>query len=271
MLDRLLARRTFLPFLALACLAAYLPALQQRLHRGRLREPRLGGQVFCPPGFLFTVPPQNFRMTSFVVFEGLKRFFGYRPEVWYAVNTLFHFIACLLLWQLLRRLEGERTAALATLLFAVFQAPQEAVMWVSAMNETISGIFILATLLLWTKNKHGWALLCYSLALVSKESAPILLTTDSSRAVAPEKAARHARVSSLLHTDGRLRRGLPEDLGREQHDPLPDLCNQPPCAAGTRDHAAPAVVAVAVCVSRACDDPGIDAFEGGRRRRQLSS
>ena len=144
-------------------------------------------------------------------------------------------------------------------------------MWVSAMNETISGIFILATLLLWTKNKHGWALLCYSLALVSKESAPILLLLDSSRSVAPEKAARHARVSSLLHTDGRLRRGLPEDLGREQHDPLPDLCNQPPCTAGTRDHAAPAVVALDVCVSRACDDLGLDASEASRGGDTLSS
>jgi hypothetical protein len=30
-------------------------------------------------------------------------------------------------------------------------------------------------LILWTRNKHGWALLCYTLALISKESAPILL------------------------------------------------------------------------------------------------
>lgn len=175
MLDRLLARRTFLPFLALVCLAAYLPAFNNGFIADDYVNLDWAGRFFAHPGFLFTVPPQNFRMTSFVVFEGLKRFFGYRTEVWYAVNTIFHFIACLLLWQLLRRLENEPTAALATLLFAVFQAPQEAVMWVSAMNETISGIFILATLLLWTKNNHGWALLCYSLALVSKESAPILL------------------------------------------------------------------------------------------------
>jgi hypothetical protein len=64
---------------------------------------------------------------------------------------------------------------MATLLFAVFQAPQEAVMWLAAMNETLSAIFILATLILWIRQRHGWALLCYALALISKESAPIVL------------------------------------------------------------------------------------------------
>ena len=87
MLDRLLARRTFLPFLALACLAAYLPAFNNGFIADDYVNLDWAGRFFAHPGFLFTVPPQNFRMTSFVVFEGLKRVFGYRPEVWYAVNT----------------------------------------------------------------------------------------------------------------------------------------------------------------------------------------
>jgi hypothetical protein len=175
MLDRLLARRTLLFFLALACLAAYLPAFNNGFIADDYVNLEWAGKFFAHPGFLFTVPPQNFRMTSFVVFEALKEVFGYKPVVWYAVNTGFHFIACVLLWRLLLRLEDERVAALGTLLFAVFQAPQEAVMWVSAMNETLSAVFILAALLLWLKNRHGCGLLSYSLALISKESAPILL------------------------------------------------------------------------------------------------
>src|SRR4051812_23012179 len=79
------------------------------------------------------------------------------------------------------------------------------------------------------------------------------VTTDSNSSVAPDEAAHHARVSSVLHTDSHLCRGLPEYVGCEQHDPLPDLCNQPSCTAGTGDIAAPAVVAVAVCVSGAGD------------------
>src|SRR5689334_16033532 len=143
MLDRLLVRQTFVLVLAFGCLAAYLPAFNNGFIADDYVNLEWAGKFFAHPGFLFTVPPQNFRMTSFVVFEVLKRIFGYQPAIWYAVNTVFHFIACLLLWRVLRRIEAEWTAALATLLFAVFQAPQEAVMWVSAMNETLAGVFII--------------------------------------------------------------------------------------------------------------------------------
>ena len=175
MLERLLTRRTFLPLLAVACLAAYLPAFNNGFISDDYVTLDWAGKFFAHPGFLFTVPPQNFRMTSYVVFELLKRGFGYNSIVWYAVNTIFHFINCVLLWRLLIRLGDRLTAGLATLLFAVFQQPQEAVMWLSAMNETLATIFILSALILWTRSKHGWALLCYILALISKESAPILL------------------------------------------------------------------------------------------------
>src|SRR6478752_10399110 len=119
MLDRLLAGKRFVFFLALACLAAYLPAFNNGFIADDYVNLDWAGRFFAHPGFLFTVPPQNFRMTSFVVFEVLKRIFGYQPAVWYAVNTGLHFIACLLLWRMLRRIEEEHTAALATLLFAV--------------------------------------------------------------------------------------------------------------------------------------------------------
>jgi hypothetical protein len=175
MLDRLLARRTFVFVLALTCLAAYVPAFNNGFIADDYVNLEWAGKFFAHPGFLFSVPPQNFRMTSFVVFEVLKRIFGYQPVAWYVVNTVFHFIACLLLWRLLLCLENEGTAAVATLFFGVFHPPQEAVMWVSAMNETLMAVFIVAALLLWLKNRHAWALLCYSLALISKESAPILL------------------------------------------------------------------------------------------------
>jgi hypothetical protein len=175
MLERLLTRRIFPILLAAACLAGYFPALNNGYIADDYVILEWAGKFFAHPGFLFTVPPQNFRMTSYVVFELAKRFLGYNSAALYAINIAFHFAACFLLWRLLLRFEDEMTAGLATLLFAVFQAPQEAVMWLAAMNETISAIFILATLTLWTRGKHVFALLCYSLALISKESAPIVL------------------------------------------------------------------------------------------------
>jgi hypothetical protein len=175
MLERLLTRRIFPALLAAACLAGYSPAINNGYIADDYVILEWAGKFFAHPGFLFTVPPQNFRMTSYIVFEVAKRLLGYNSVALYGVNIAFHFTACFLLWRLLLRFEDEVTAGLATLLFAVFQAPQEAVMWLAAMNETISAIFILATLLFWYRNKHALALTCYCFALVSKESAPIVL------------------------------------------------------------------------------------------------
>jgi hypothetical protein len=60
-------------------------------------------------------------------------------------------------------------------MFAVFQAPQEAVMWLAAMNEGLQGFFILSSLLLWDKGRHFLSVICFSFALMSKESAVIML------------------------------------------------------------------------------------------------
>jgi hypothetical protein len=175
MLERLLTRRIFPAVLAAVCFIGYLPAINNGYIADDYVNMEWAGRFFAHPGFLFTVPPQNFRMTSFVVFELAKRLIGYNPAALYGINIAFHFTACLLLWRLLLRFEDEWIAGLATLLFAVFQAPQEAVMWLSAMNETISAIFILAAIIFWCRNRHALGLISYSLALISKESAPILL------------------------------------------------------------------------------------------------
>src|SRR5262245_40099664 len=125
---------------------------------------------------LFQSPPLNFRLTSFIAYSILQTVFGHRYELFYAANILLHFINCLLLWKLLQVLgRDEREAYLAAVLFAVFQAPQEAVMWIAAMNETLLGMFVLATLLLWFKGRYLASAVAFLLALFSKESAPIVL------------------------------------------------------------------------------------------------
>src|SRR5262249_52461561 len=75
-------------------------------------------------------------------------------------------------------LDDERTARLAALLFAVFQAPQEAIMWLAAVNETTLVFFTLLTLLAWFHKHYMLAAMAYTCALFSKESAvaiPVLL------------------------------------------------------------------------------------------------
>jgi hypothetical protein len=63
------------------------------------------------------------------------------------------------------------TANLTALFFAVFSVPQEAVMWLAAMNETTLFFFCALALICWSKKRYPWAALAYVLALFSKESA----------------------------------------------------------------------------------------------------
>jgi hypothetical protein len=105
----------------------------------------------------------------------LKAVAGYHAWPFYAFNIALHLVNIVLLWQLLRLLlEDEMVASLSVLLFAVFQAPQEAVMWLAAMNETTLFLFTILALLFWIRQRYGLATLAYAFALFSKESAVVV-------------------------------------------------------------------------------------------------
>ncbi len=128
------------------------------------------------PLYLLDVVPENFRLTSYAVFGILKSLFGYNYFPFYAFNILLHLVNCLLVRRLVLEVTGdERLSSLSALLFAVFQAPQEAVMWLAAMNETLLGFFVFLTLLLWFRERYAWAAVAFFAALFSKESAVIVL------------------------------------------------------------------------------------------------
>jgi hypothetical protein len=125
---------------------------------------------------LFTIPPMNFRMTTFVAFALLDSTAGPEPVAFYLFNIAIHFINCLLLWKLIILLGREPSEGfLAAILFAVFHGPQEAVMWVTVMQETMQGMFLLLTLIFWLRKQPALSLLFYVVALFTKESAPLLM------------------------------------------------------------------------------------------------
>jgi len=170
-------RSRSLQVLALAglCLAAYACCVNNGFISDDFVNLRHADALKSDFWTLFQSPPLNFRLTSFLVYSVLQTAFGGRYELFYAANILLHFINCLLLWKLLVVLERDvKEAYLAAALFAVFQAPQEAVMWISAMNETLLGLFVLSALVLWFKGRRFMAAIFFLLALFSKESAPIL-------------------------------------------------------------------------------------------------
>lgn len=128
------------------------------------------------PFYLYHVPPENFRLVSYLIFGTLKTLVGYEAWAFYAFNIALHMANLILLSRLLRTLiSDEMATALAVLLFAIFQAPQEAVMWLAAMNETTLFFFTVLALICWSQKRYALATLAYTVALFSKESGIIVL------------------------------------------------------------------------------------------------
>jgi hypothetical protein len=128
------------------------------------------------PYYFFEAVPENFRITSHLIFSGLRAIFGYDSRPFYLFSILLHAFNVLLLRRLLINLACSTSMAfLAAAMFAVFEAPQEAVTWLAAMNETLVGFFLLAALVSWVKRRFALALLAYAVALFSKESAIVFL------------------------------------------------------------------------------------------------
>jgi tetratricopeptide (TPR) repeat protein len=104
---------------------------------------------------------------------------GFAPG-FHVVNLVLHAIVTLLLYMLLQRLfQGLRQAnalALATaLLFAVHPIHTEAVASISGRSELLCAGFLIAAWLLHLEDREVPALICFALALLSKESAIVLL------------------------------------------------------------------------------------------------
>jgi hypothetical protein len=128
------------------------------------------------PYNLIEVAPELFRVTSYIVLAVLKALFTYDYRAYYVVNILLHAINSVLLAEIANEVfHNDRVAIVTGVLFAVFQAPQEAVMWIGAMNEMLLGLFVILTVLFWLRGRYLQAILSYTLALWSKESALVVL------------------------------------------------------------------------------------------------
>jgi hypothetical protein len=162
------------PFLL--ALIAYAPALNNGFIADDFVILQRTGLMKAQPLYLFHVPPENFRLMSYAVFGFLKSAVGYDARFFYAANIAIHIANVALLRQFLASiLKDEFVSRTATVFFAVFQAPQEAVMWLAAMNETTLAFFTLVTLLMWRQKRYLIAAAAYGIALFSKESGFVVL------------------------------------------------------------------------------------------------
>lgn len=123
--------------------------------------------------------------------------FGHSTVAAHLVNIAFYGVSVVLVWRLLSRFlaPGSVGLLLAVAVFALDDAHALNIVWSANRNETMGGVFVLASLLsfihLRETRKKSWALLSlasYACALLSKESGLVLpLFVMAHVVVFPEK------------------------------------------------------------------------------------
>ncbi len=131
-----------------------------------------------------------FRPLGFTTLLVDLRFFGPNPGMFHLVNIFIHICNALLVYYLAFELLGDftdknhkdRYALIAALCFALHPVNSEAVIWIGARFDLLSGLFFLLTLILLVKKSGSvspFILVCLSLsflcALLAKESSFSLL------------------------------------------------------------------------------------------------
>jgi tetratricopeptide (TPR) repeat protein len=128
-----------------------------------------------------------FRPVTFATFALNLAAGGAHPFGYHLLNLLLHALVALLLYLVLRKLlesvqQGATLAWVAAMLFAVHPIHTEAVASIVGRFELLAVAFLLAAWLLHLRDLPVLALLCFVLALMSKESAvafvPLALAGD---------------------------------------------------------------------------------------------
>lgn len=172
-------------FLALLCLLAYAPTLTIPLLEDDYPNIVQAQSYGSAEGLGALAADSTFRLraTSYWAMEGLWSRFGVEALPFHLFSLALHVICTWLVYRLALGWPLMRAGALwAAGFFAVQEGHQEAVMWFSAINELLQFVFGVGALLCWrwAVDRGGWkghvaGMLLFALALISKESAVILL------------------------------------------------------------------------------------------------
>jgi hypothetical protein len=159
-------------------IASYLPALNNSFISDDFTMFSYLHGMRQDPLYIFKIPSECFRFSSYVYFWICASVFGPRPEWFYAAGIALHVGVCILVYTLIRRLTGNATAAWAgAIFFAAYERHQEAVMWISAANSEIVTLSSLLFLCLWHREtiwSRRWSYPLLVVALFSKETAVAL-------------------------------------------------------------------------------------------------
>jgi hypothetical protein len=135
------------------------------------------------PTYILSAPSEFFRLVSYIYFWSCFKIFGLNPQPYYWMSIVLHVVVSLLVYQLVKTITHKPLAAWgAAVFFAAYERHQEAVMWISATNETILTLGCLVFLIIWeyqVPHEVGLKnvtlpLLVFIVTLFSKEAAVIL-------------------------------------------------------------------------------------------------
>jgi hypothetical protein len=135
------------------------------------------------PRWFFESTTEFFRLMSYFYFGACYWLFGLNSEPFYWAGIALHGVVSVLVyflvWQWTR---SSPSAWAAGVFFAAYERHQEAIMWISAANETILALNCVVFLLLWrraTDSKSApyfiSAHVVFAAALFSKEAAVVLV------------------------------------------------------------------------------------------------
>lgn len=147
------------------------------LRQGWRAAPRLFTTGYWEAALGASAPIQEYRPLTTLSFLIERELFGARPGPMHAANALLHAAVCLLLFACLRRRLPEPAAGAAALVFAVLPAHAEAVSYLTSRSELFCALSLLGCWLLTGgrgKPRLGFAALCFTAGLLSKESAAVI-------------------------------------------------------------------------------------------------
>lgn len=129
------------------------------------------------------VPPPYYRPLFTVYFTVGYKLFGLWEPGWHLLNLIVHTGATVLVYRVLRRMNGSvLVAGFAALLFGIHPAHVESVSWISGIPDPLAALFYLPALLWYVRHRQeargGRWLACsivfFALSLLCKETAIVL-------------------------------------------------------------------------------------------------
>jgi hypothetical protein len=169
--------------LAALCLVAYAPTLTIPLIEDdypNISQARTIGTIQGIPQ-LRSDSTFRLRATTYWMMYFLWSTARLSAAAYHAISLLLHIVSTLLLYRWAVEWTPMHKGALwAAAFFAVYEGHQEAVMWFSAINELFLFVFGIGAIICWLRTTqslwwHVPGVILFSLALLSKESAVILL------------------------------------------------------------------------------------------------